>query len=174
MTAVWRRCSGARHGPCIVARAESFAPLQKCRLLLRNYGLDLPSTRTLKSAQPDVWRLADRDPDSVAFVVVSPSSPPDSIDSKDHTSYKELPVDDAADYENDGVWTISLDKPADADQRFRHLLRDLHLAPLKVSDGTIGIARTDDPEHKRTYKKISADEVQPQWYLFTTVQCDWW
>lgn len=150
-----------------------FVPLQMCRILMHHYGLDLPSTRTLKSSEPDGWRLANRDPDSVAFVVVSPSSSRDSIDAQEHTSYKEPQVDETANYENDGVWTVSLDKPADADQRFRHLLRDLHLAPLKVSDGTIGIARADDPESKRTYKKIGADEVQPQWYLFTTVQCDW-
>ena len=76
-------------------------------------------------------------------------------------------------YHNDGIWPVSLDKPADADQRFRHLLRDLHLTPLKVSDGSIGIARATDTAGTRTHEKISAAEVQPQWHLFTTVEWDW-
>ena len=146
-----------------------------CRVLLHDYGLDMPSTRMLKSSQPDGWRPASGDPDSVAsFVAVSPSSPADSIDAEEHASCEHPQVDDMDNYHNDGIWPISLDKPANADQRFHHLLRDLHLTPLKVSDGTIGIARATDPTRKRTYEKVRADEVKPQWHLFTTVECDWY
>lgn len=146
--------------------------MQQCRALLHNYGLDMPSTRTLKSSQSQDWQLVEGDPDSIAFVAVSPSSPPDSADAEDHVSYEEPGVDEEDFFRNDGIWPISFKKPADANQRFRRLLRDWHLAPLKVGDGTIGIARDTNPDRKRTYKRIDADNVKPRWHLFTTVQCE--
>jgi hypothetical protein len=147
---------------------------QACRALLHDYGLDMPSTKMLKYSQPGSWDPTEADPDSVVFVVVSPSSPADSIDADDHVSCQQPDVDEMDNARNDGIWPVSLEKPANADQRFRHLLRDLHLTPLRVSDGTIGIERGADPTPKRTYEKINADEVKPQWHLFTTVECDWY
>lgn len=114
--------------------------------------------------------------EAVVFIALSPSSPlpPDSIDAEDHVSYNEPKVDNIDHRYNDGVWLVTLDTPADADQRFRRLLRDFHLTPLKVSDGTIGLSRAVDPAPpKRSYAKIRTDQVQPRWYVFTTVECDW-
>lgn len=152
-----------------VHEMKPFIPLQKCRALLHNYGLDMPSTHTLKSSQMQDWQLVDGDPGSVAFIAVSPSSPPDSADADDYVSYEEPDVDEDEFFRNDGIWPVSLKKPADANQRFRRLLREWHLTPLKVGDGTIGIARATDPERKRTYKRISADTVKPRWHLVTTI-----
>ena len=121
----------------------------------------------LRYSPSNFCALTNGDPDAVAFIAVSPSSKTDKIDADDHVSCHQPKVD-----QDDGVWPVSLDKPADADQRFRHLLRDLQLTPLKVSDGSIGIARATGTAGTRTYEKISADEVQPQWHLFTTVECD--
>jgi hypothetical protein len=123
-------------------------------------------------SQSQDWQLVEGDPDSVAFVAVSPLSPPDSAEAEDHVSYEEPGVDEEDFFRNDGIWPISFKKPADANQRFRRLLRDWHLAPLKVGDGTIGIARDTNPDRERTYKRIDADNVKPRWHLFTNVQCE--
>lgn len=114
----------------------------------------------------------DGDPHSVAFTAVSPSSASDSADGDDHVSYEDPDVDDGEFFRNDGIWPISFKKPADANQRFRRLVRDWHLTPLKVGGGTIGTAKDTDPARKRTYKRISADKVKPRWHLFTTVECE--
>ncbi|TKA53175.1 hypothetical protein B0A53_04031 [Rhodotorula sp. CCFEE 5036] len=146
---------------------------RKCRVLLHKYGLDMPSTRMLKRSPSEFCALTNGDPSTVAFIALSPTSRTDEIDADDHVSYEQPKVDNMDNEYNDGIWPVSLDKPGDADQRFRRLLRDLHLTPLRVSDGSIGIARATDTTGTRAYEKISAAEVQPQWHLFTTVTCDW-
>lgn len=117
--------------------------------------------------------LTNGDPSTVAFIALSPTLRTDEIDAEDHVSYEQPKVDNMNNEYNDGIWPVSLDKPGDADQRFRRLLRDLHLTPLTVSDETIGIARATDPTHGRTYEEVSTDQVRPKWHLFTTVECDW-
>ncbi|KWU45835.1 hypothetical protein RHOSPDRAFT_25080 [Rhodotorula sp. JG-1b] len=150
--------------------------LQLCRLLRKLYGLDMPSSKFLAS---DEWywpgcRPASR-PGSVAFIALSlrgprPFSPADSVDTEDHVSYEEPYVDRSTRRHNDGIWPVSLDTPADADQR--NLLRDFRLTPLKVSDGTIGLSRAGGSDRKRFYAEISIDQVQPRSHVFTTVECD--
>lgn len=87
-------------------------------------------------------------------------------------SYEEPYVDRSTRRHNDGIWPVSLDTPAGADQRFRDLLRDFCLTPLKVRDGTIGLSRAGGSDRKRFYAEISIDQVQPRWHVFTTVECD--
>lgn len=152
---------------------KSSVPLQMCRSLLHNYGLDMPSTQMLKCSQSDFYATTNGDPDSVAFIALSPSSDSGKIDADDHVSWEHPEVDDGEFYRNDGIWSLSFTKPANADLRFRRLLRDLHLTPLRVSDGTIGIGKTTSTSRKRTYKRMRADEVRPKWRLFTIVECDW-
>ena len=117
--------------------------------------------------------MADGDPNSIAFIALSRTSDPDKIDADDHASCEQPEVDEGDFYRNDGIWSISFTKPANADLRFRRLLRDLHLTPLRVSDGTIGIGKTTSARRERTYQRIRPDEVRPQWRLFTTVVYDW-
>lgn len=116
--------------------------------------------------------MADGDPNSVAFIALSLTSDSDKIDADDHASCEQPEVDEDDLCRHDGIWSLSFTKPANADLRFRRLLRDLHLTPLRVSDGTLGIGKTASTGRERTYKRIGADEVRPKWRLFTTVVCD--
>lgn len=60
----------------------------------------------------------------MAFIALSPrgprpSSPADDVDTDDHVSYEGPYVDSIDRRHNDGIWPVSLETPADADQRFR-------------------------------------------------------
>lgn len=44
--------------------------------------------------------------------------------------------------------------------------------PLEVRDGTIGVSQAAGLDRQRFYAKISLDQVQPKWDIFTTVECD--
>ncbi|GAA5979746.1 hypothetical protein JCM10908_003029 [Rhodotorula pacifica] len=145
---------------------------KKCRTLLKRYQLDMPSTTVIQSVNPDFAGDPNGDPDAIAFIAL-PSSPIIDINSKDHPSYEQPPVDQSDQYRNDGIWNISLEVPPRADERFRRLLHDLHLQPLQVEAGTIGLARAMDAARKCSYKKISTGEAKPRWQLFTTVVRDW-
>lgn len=140
-----------------------------CRKLLGDYGLDMPSTRLLRSHKSRWRHCRQGDPEAVAFIALPSSRVPYSF-GPDRISYEEPLVDDGDNYYNDGIWPISFDTPADADQRFRHLVRDFRLSPLEVSDGTIGHTRAVGLRRTRTSQAIDADEVEPQWHLFTTVE----
>lgn len=108
----------------------------------------------------------------MAFIALSPSPylPPERINANDHASFIEPEVDEDR-VRNDGIWPLSFDKPTNADLRFHHLLRDLRLSPLKVSDGKIGVARACRSKRTRTYEGFNNnEEVRPKWYLFTTVE----
>ncbi|GAA5979774.1 hypothetical protein JCM10908_003040 [Rhodotorula pacifica] len=146
--------------------------LKRCRYMLKAYGLDLPSSTLLQTPDGTCnWRIAG-DPKAIAFVALS-SATTEGINSSDHPSYEEPPVSDMDQFTNDGIWNVSLDIPTNADERFRRLLRDLHLQPLQVDDGTIGVTRAIDSNRKRTFRMISTGEAKPRWQLFTTVVCEW-
>ncbi|TKA53166.1 hypothetical protein B0A53_04022 [Rhodotorula sp. CCFEE 5036] len=125
------------------------------------------------SADPEDWPQSPASqPSAVAFIALSPSPylPPERINANDHASFIEPEVDEDR-VRNDGIWPLSFDKPANADLRFHHLLRDLRLSPLKVSDGKIGVARARRSKRTRTYEGFNDnEEVRPKWYLFTTVE----
>ncbi|GAA5884778.1 hypothetical protein JCM3774_003814 [Rhodotorula dairenensis] len=152
---------------------ESPDLIKQSRRLLRDYGLDMPSKRVLKATELTLPDKGAGDPASAAFIALPPASTADAIDAADHVSYEEPTVNGDGLYFYDGIWSLALDKPADADLRFRKLLRDMHLTPLIVRDGTIGNTIAAGSGRKRTYEKISAAEVQPQWQLFTMVQWEW-
>ncbi|GAA5872857.1 hypothetical protein JCM3774_006348 [Rhodotorula dairenensis] len=152
---------------------ESPDLIKQCRRLLRVYRLDMPSKRVLRTTELTFPDKGAGDPASAAFIALPPASTADAIDAADHVSYDGPATNDDNLYFNDVIWSLALDKPADADLRFRKLLRDMHLTPLIVRDGTIVNTIAARSGRQRTYEKISAAEVQPQWQLFTTVTCDW-
>ncbi|GAA5979743.1 hypothetical protein JCM10908_003028 [Rhodotorula pacifica] len=177
-------CDECSYEDSAFERPETWSDLTKCPAynerysgfqspqLKEKYQLDMPSTEVLHSIEPRFATVPQSDPDSIAFIAL-PSSPITEIDDKDHPSYKEPRITTTEQYHNDGIWNISLELPSRADERFRRLLRDLHLQPVQVDDGTIGLARATGSTRKRSYKKISAGEAKPRWQLFTTVVCDW-
>lgn len=71
---------------------------------------------------------------------------------------------------------VSFHEPADALQRFKALVRDFRLQPIEVTH------KLEEPKSAKSrgmkkpqarFKRISLEELQPRWKLFTTCQMMW-
>ncbi|GAA5979772.1 hypothetical protein JCM10908_003039 [Rhodotorula pacifica] len=150
-----------------------FRFIQLVQKRIREGRLQAQGNRAVTYLPAEIWDLVRHKIVDLELRKAERNSPIADINSKDHPSYKEPPVDQSDQYRNDGICNISLELPPRADERFRRLLHDLHHQPLQVDDGTLGLARATESTRKRSYKKISTGEAKPRWQLFTTVVCDW-
>jgi hypothetical protein len=136
--------------------------------MLRDYNLDLPTTWIFPQDITES-RRADGDPTAAAILALPRNPAPVDVDPYDQLSCYLPEVSEDEPYA-DGLWNISLETPAGASERFRKLVNDLHLVPLVINDGTIGLPHKS--KNKRMYKEVNARQVKPRWMLFTTVFFD--
>lgn len=116
-------------------------------------------------------------PESLVTIALLPSEVTSAASAVEQPSYPTPSVSDDKLF-NDAVWNVSFDLPANADERFRALVRDYHLDVVDVHDGTLALAGVGaanaGPETARQVEPVkSIREIQPRWKLFTTVVCDW-
>lgn len=122
------------------------------------------------------YDTASNCPDSIAIIALPADHEKNLVNTTDYTAHAVLEVHDYRIFD-DAVRNVSFDVPADADLRFRALLRDFHLDTVEINDGEVRVAGVSSSplasRSERMYARVRPEQLCPRWKLFSTAFADW-